>query len=119
VTIVVDASVPECTACGTCCFSHTTDYLTVAGVDYERLGSDAPHFVQFQGQHAFMKMHEGHCAALVLEPLTGRYLCSIYERRPDVCRWLERGSGQCRAERHEKSEQALIALRRKSTVFDG
>jgi hypothetical protein len=37
----------------------------------------------------------------------------VYERRPDVCRWLERGSGQCAAERHEKANRPL-QLRRKT-----
>jgi Fe-S-cluster containining protein len=106
--------VPECTRCGTCCFSETEDYLQVLGVDYERLADDAERWVHFIGNRAYMKMSDGHCSALVFDQDRSLFLCSIYERRPDVCRWLERGSGQCAAERHEKAERP-IQLSRKAT----
>ncbi len=105
--------VPECVKCGCCCFSRTQDYLRVAGVDYERLGDDAAELTIFIENRAYMKMEEGHCAALVYDPKMEAYLCSVYERRPDVCRWLERGSGQCAAERHEKADRPVV-LRRKA-----
>lgn len=104
--------VPECIDCGCCCFSRAKDYLRVAGVDYDRLGDDAERLTFFIENRAYMKMQDGHCAALTYEPTRGVYLCSVYERRPDVCRWLERGSGQCAAERHEKAQRPL-QLRRK------
>ena len=99
--------VPECIKCGACCFSRTENYLRVAGVDYERLGDDAESLTQFIENKAFMKMKDGHCAALVYDREQHAYLCSIYPRRPDGCRWLERGSGQCAAERHEKSDRPI------------
>lgn len=104
--------VPECVACGACCFSTNAEYLRVAGVDYERLGEDAERLTIFVENRAYMRLVDGHCAALTYDPKRQHYLCSIYENRPDVCRWLERGSGQCAAERHEKSERP-IALRRR------
>lgn len=106
------AGVPECIECGCCCFSRAQDYLRVAGIDYERLGEVAEALTEFIENRAYMKMKDGHCGALVYDPAQKAYLCSVYERRPDVCRWLERGSGQCSAERHEKAERPL-RLRRK------
>jgi Fe-S-cluster containining protein len=109
----IDTSdVPGCVDCGACCFSLAEDYLRVAGVDYDRLGDDAARLTHFIGNRCYMRLEHGHCAALVVDVETRRFLCSVYERRPDVCRWLERGSGQCRADRHEKAERPLLALAR-------
>ena len=83
------------------------------GVDYDRLGDDAEDWVHFLGNRAFMKMRDGHCSALTYDRAQGQFLCAIYERRPDVCRWLERGSGHCAGERSEKAERPLSLLRRK------
>jgi hypothetical protein len=102
----------ECTACGTCCFSTAEDYLRVSGKDYERLGDDAERLTHFIENRAYMRLSEGHCAALVVDVPGRRFLCSVYEDRPDVCRWLQRGSSHCRAELHEKGQRPLIALRR-------
>ncbi len=108
------AGIPGCTSCGTCCFSRTEDYLRVAGVDYERLGNDAVRLTHFLGNKSYMRLEDGHCAALVLDVTAATFLCSVYENRPDVCRWLERGSGQCRADLHEKAGRPLLALRKKA-----
>lgn len=108
--------VPECVCCGTCCFSNAPDYLRVLGVDYERLGDDAERLTHFIENKAYMRLEGGHCVALEVHE-SGRFLCSVYERRPDVCRWLERGSGTCRGEIATKSErpkQALLRLRMKA-----
>lgn len=105
--------VPDCTSCGACCFSRSPRYLRVFGGDYERLGDDAERLTQFIDNRAFMRLVDGHCAALTYEPVSKRFLCSVYERRPDVCRALERGSSQCAAERSAKSEEPLLMIRRK------
>jgi hypothetical protein len=108
------SAVPECVSCGTCCFSTAPDYLRVAGVDYERLGEDAESLVVWLGNRAYLRLEDGHCSALRLDPQRGLFLCSVYERRPDVCRWLERGSGHCLGEREAKGErprEALLSLR--------
>lgn len=109
--------VPKCVTCGACCFSRNPQYLRVAGVDYERLGDDAGRLTDFIENRAFMRLVDGHCAALTYDQKSGQYLCSVYERRPDVCRWLQRGSGQCAAERHEKGDRP-IQLRRASERQD-
>jgi Fe-S-cluster containining protein len=58
-----------------------------------------------------MKMHEGHCAALVIDLDTRSFVCSVYEQRPRICRELERGSPACGAEIHEKGERPSALLR--------
>ena len=61
-----------------------------------------------------MRMREGHCAALALGR-TGdgevHFTCTIYERRPEICRELARGSPQCDADRTAKQSTALPGVR--------
>src|SRR5688572_10466495 len=94
----------ECTRCGACCFSESPRHARVTGADYERLGDpDVERLVEFIGNQAFMRIEgrEGtrRCAALVVDVVAGTFLCSVYERRPAICRELERGSGGCAGER--------------------
>lgn len=105
----------ECTRCGACCFSESPRHARVTGDDYERLGdADADRLVQFIGNQAFMRIEgsEGtrRCAALVVDPLGGTFSCSVYERRPAVCRELERGTGACAGERATKLGRTKVAL---------
>lgn len=105
----------ECTRCGACCFSESPRHARVTGDDYERLGeADAERLVEFIGNQAFMRIvgAEGtrHCAALVLDAKSGTFLCSVYERRPAICRELERGSGACAGERALKLGRTKVAL---------
>jgi uncharacterized protein len=105
---------PECVECGACCFSSEEDYLLVAGFDLARLAEDAERLTVSIAHRFYMKITDGRCAALALDREKGQWLCSVYERRPDVCRWLQRGSGHCLAQRREKLERP-IALRRKDS----
>lgn len=107
----------DCTRCGACCFSESPRHARVTGDDYERLGDDAPRLVTFLGNQAFMRIEHdgaeppvGRCAALVVDADSGAYLCSIYERRPDVCRSLERGSPSCAGEHDAKRTRARRVL---------
>jgi hypothetical protein len=59
-----------------------------------------------------MRMVDGHCGALRLEPASQRFVCSAYTTRPDVCRDLARGSGACLGELDAKAERAVLALGR-------
>lgn len=106
------ADVPECLDCGTCCFSELPEYVRVWGCDHERMGDLADELTHFIGNRCYMRLVDGHCAALSIEPETGRFVCSIYDVRPDACRALGRGSAACRAEIHEKGERPRIALER-------
>jgi Fe-S-cluster containining protein len=111
-TTVDVAGVPECVECGCCCFSRMPDYVRVFGVDHARMDEHARSFTEFDGHRSWMRMAEGRCAALAIDPVALTYRCSIYAVRPDVCRSLERGSGACRADRHEKAERPLLAVER-------
>lgn len=103
--------VPACLACGTCCFSLLDTFVKVTGDDHARFAERAEELVWFDGTHAYMRMVEGHCSALEIDAPTGTFVCSAYERRPQVCRDLARASGNCLGERDAKSERPLLALR--------
>src|SRR6187401_2664212 len=96
----------DCTRCAACCFSESVRHARVTGDDHARLGDDAESLVTWIGNTAFMRLeHVGdaahglrRCAALAIDPVLGMFACSIYERRPQVCRDLERGGSACRGE---------------------
>lgn len=98
--------------CGTCCFSTLESYVRVSGDDHARMGDRADELARFDGNRAYMRMLDGHCAALHIDGSTGRLTCSAYAIRPDVCRTLERASNACLAEIDAKAERPLVALRR-------
>ncbi|HWZ88923.1 MAG TPA: YkgJ family cysteine cluster protein [Polyangiaceae bacterium] len=104
-------ALPPCLGCGTCCFSKLTTYAGVTGSDHARLGEHAEALTLFVGNRCYMKMHEGHCAALVIDVSCGRFVCSVYDSRPSVCRELERGSPACHGELHEKGARPGALLR--------
>jgi uncharacterized protein len=89
----------------------------VTGDDHARLGDDAEDWVTWIGNEAFMRLDDGaggaprHCAALVLDGASDTLSCSIYERRPQVCRDLARGEGACQGELAAKRERPITALR--------
>jgi uncharacterized protein len=90
-----------CLRCGVCCFSNLDTYVRVTGDDWERLGPDADRVARFIGHRAYLRMNDGHCAAL--ETRAGadgdaEHFCTIYARRPQVCRDLARGSPECEGE---------------------
>jgi hypothetical protein len=86
----------------------------VTGDDYERLGESVADLVHFVANRAYMRLADGHCAALRIE-LSGRFVCTVYENRPDACRDLERESPQCAGELFLKAGRVaarLVQLRR-------
>ena len=96
----------------------------MTGDDHARLGDDAESLVTWLGNTAFMRLDLGsksqashglrRCGALAIDPLLGTFACSIYARRPQVCRDLERGADACRGELAAKADrppQALLLLR--------
>lgn len=90
-----------CLRCGVCCFSRLDTYVRLTGADWARLGADAERVAHFIGHRAYLRMENGRCAALAVRdsPEKGReFFCSVYERRPQVCRDLARGSPECEAE---------------------
>src|SRR5690349_2908349 len=91
----------DCTRCAACCFSESVHHARVTGEDHARLGDDAEELVTWVGNTAFMRIEPigdapdalHRCVALAIDPELGTFACSIYERRPQVCRDLERGGG--------------------------
>lgn len=71
-------------------------------VDLERMDERAFALTEERDGHRFLRFAEGRCAALSLDHANSHVGCSIYEMRPDVCRWLERGSGECRSQLESK-----------------
>lgn len=109
------SELPDCLACGACCFADRPDYVPVRGDDYTRLGEDAEALTVWHGNRCFLRMADGHCGALVLDVGSRQFVCSTYATRPDTCRTLERGSPECEGERFEKAERAREALTRAMT----
>jgi uncharacterized protein len=103
---------PDCMSCGTCCFSELESFVRVLGSDRARLGSQAEDLVAFVGNRAYMRMVDAHCAALRVGGSQGRFVCTTYETRPQICRDLQRGSPECLGEIGSKEERPLLALRR-------
>jgi hypothetical protein len=104
----------ECTECAVCCFSTLERYVEVKGSDYARLGAAAERLVHFIGNRAYMRMIDGHCAALAVDVENRRFRCTVYDGRPATCRDLERGSPACLGERVTKRERPLLSIARKA-----
>jgi Fe-S-cluster containining protein len=85
--------------------------VRVTGDDYSRLSTQAEALVSFDGVRAHMRMVDGHCAALLVDAVSAELVCSAYATRPQVCRDLARGSGECAGEREMKAERPVLALR--------
>jgi Fe-S-cluster containining protein len=94
-------------------------YVRVTGTDWTRLGDLAERVAYFADNRAFMRMVDGHCAALILrdtEDGGSEFFCSIYERRPQVCRDLARGSPECDGERALKGGRVTSAAAERDGV---
>jgi Fe-S-cluster containining protein len=107
--------VPICLRCGVCCHSDLDTYVRVSGADWERLGVEADRVAHFIGNRAYLRMSQGHCAALAVRPAADdpgarEFFCTIYEKRPRVCRDLERGSPECEGERATKASRVEAGL---------
>jgi Fe-S-cluster containining protein len=85
------AASPLCTTCGKCCFGPD-EYVELFGDDVEQLGPELVARLTVEGVSGaghcptprFMRMEGGHCAALKISG--GKFLCSVYEQRPLLCR---------------------------------
>lgn len=109
------SNLPDCRHCGACCFSPAQRYVRVTGSDWSRLGSDAEVLAHFIGNQAYMQMKDQHCAALSLRSNSDGspdFFCTIYDRRPQICRDLEVESPACEGERQVKYSLAVSALSR-------
>jgi len=104
---------PECLDCGACCHADYV-HVWVSGSDHARLTpEERKRLTFFEGTTCFMRMTDGHCAALEL--VDAQWKCSVYERRPFLCREFARGGSACRHESETKgvaTRAALAAARR-------
>jgi Fe-S-cluster containining protein len=107
----VTETLPACLRCGACCFGAGPRYVPVSGDDHARLGDEAERLTLFIENRCYMRMHQGHCAALAVRR-DGSFFCGAYAQRPKVCRELARGSGECQAELFQKRDTSQRALLR-------
>lgn len=85
-----DASVGiHCDNCAACCCQMEVLLLTDTGVPEHLIATDA------WDAPMMARLEDGWCAALERQTLR----CSIYDRRPWVCRELEMGGDDCVAAR--------------------
>ncbi len=105
----------DCLPCGRCCFSEDADYLPLFGADEDRLSKENAQFVATIDGRPHMRLHDGHCAALIIDLDARVFRCGMYAERPDVCRALERGSSSCKFEHDRKLDKpdVLVARLRK------
>jgi Fe-S-cluster containining protein len=97
---------PPCTECGVCCFFEDPRYVMLFEGDLERLGERAEELTHWIRGRCFMRTSEGHCIALRKDG--SRWLCSIYDQRPTLCREFSRGCDVCHAavaSRHPDASQ--------------
>jgi len=104
--------IPEnCLHCGVCCFAKSGTYVRVSEADWARLGPDADRVARHVGRQAFMRMEDGHCAALHVTTRRSAppvFFCTLYDRRPQVCRHLARGSAACQTELRNKAARVAV-----------
>ena len=105
------AEISSCLNCGACCFSRLDRFVRVSGDDYQLLADAAPDLTLFIENRCYLRIRDGHCAALMIAP-GGVFSCSVYERRPAICRELEPGGPACRAEIEQKAGRTREALAR-------
>jgi Fe-S-cluster containining protein len=83
----------DCLDCGACCFGGE-EYVAVTQTDLTRMsGALQSRYVVRKKERIFLKMVQGHCAAL--HARQGHYSCRMYGSRPNVCKVVEVGSREC------------------------
>jgi hypothetical protein len=78
----------------------------VTGEDHARLGEYAYSHAVFIEHRCYMRMREECCAALQILAC-GKFICSVYERRPEICREIVPGGPVCQAEKQAKASRAI------------
>jgi Fe-S-cluster containining protein len=83
----------DCLACGACCYGPD-EYVSVTALDLNRMsGRTQGRMVVKRRDRMFLKMVQGHCAAL--HARQGHFSCRMYAERPAPCRIVEPGSREC------------------------
>ncbi|CAE6900504.1 Fe-S-oxidoreductase [Pseudomonas marincola] len=93
--LIAHAQQPEiaCSNCAACCCQLEVMLLTETGVPERYIATDE------WGGEVMLRLDDGWCAALDRDSMR----CSIYERRPLICREFEMGSPECQDERRGMS----------------
>ena|SRR5688572_15741831 len=86
---VADSGGATCDSCSACCCRLEVMLLTETGVPDYFIEEDE------WGSRRMARLDDGWCAALDRNTL----LCTIYEKRPLICREFEMGSYECLVER--------------------
>ncbi len=76
------------------------------------MSADALALTRLTQETRFMRFENGHCAALVFDAKAATASCSIHPERPDACRWLERGSGECLHQVETKQQWVQLRILR-------
>jgi len=85
----------DCTACGACCVGLLVE---LSPEDEARLSADeilSLTEIDAEGRVRSMKQIGTRGPCIALSSRGGRFLCSIYERRPNACREFEESSRRC------------------------
>lgn len=90
-TSALPAIQKTCTNCQACCCRLEVMLITDTGVPERYIDIDA------WGGQIMARLDDGWCAALDRQTL----MCTIYDRRPLICREFEMGGSECLAERKE------------------
>jgi len=97
-------SLPEpkvtCSTCQACCCRLEVLLITDTGVPAAFIAADE------WGGETMRRLDDGWCAALDRNTM----LCTIYDKRPLVCREFETGSADCMAERIKGSSPDFFAI---------
>lgn len=91
----VDPELPSCVECGICCNFNEPRYAMIFEDDDARLIEADRALTHWADGRRYMRVKDGHCAAL--DTTGGLSVCTIYERRPFLCRDYPRGGEQCLA----------------------
>jgi Fe-S-cluster containining protein len=110
----------DCVACGRCCYESNPDYAFLYPEDIAAFGpaglaryttkSKRSHESLRPGEDGseiYMRMENGHCCALNVNPGVS-YTCSIYENRPLLCRMYEPGGADCLEARARPTQEMPI-----------
>ncbi|TFY86957.1 YkgJ family cysteine cluster protein [Pseudomonas kairouanensis] len=78
-----------CSTCAACCCQLEVMLITDTGVPERYIDTDD------WGGEVMLRLDDGWCAALDRDTM----MCTIYERRPLICREFEMGAPECLEER--------------------
>lgn len=86
----------DCETCGACCCFKDPTFVPLTVEDQDLLGAGVGPLTHEQEGQVYMRIGDGgYCAAL--DRSEGLARCSIYHRRPQLCREFQQGTPECRS----------------------